>query len=390
MTEPDKLQSILIQELPVRLANRIAHLDTLPDLDKSEMLVEARTKFVNSFTDVRKASKKDATPDEFANVLKAMLSRHANQAQTINFGMRHWREVQDISGEKDDIKNQIFIDAFLNRLFLSWIGIETLSSQYLALSTNKAGVVNLTCDPIEVCEAVSETVVEVARSQLKCPPRVEISYHGPPSARTLPLIPSFLYYVVTELLKNGVRAVGELHESTHSGGEPHPILLRISADTNQVALQISDQGGGIAFERIPRIWSYLYSTAKGSVVCEHTGSILKATDTPTALAGYGVGLPLSRLYAEYIGGKIHIMSMPNFGTHAFLFFDRSSYYQEALPTYMNWRREKKLREKLAKLEQAKQEALHMEEYFEAGRLKGLMTRVQEELDTVRAEGLIYN
>ena len=35
-----------------------------------------------------------------------------------------------------------------------------------------------------------------------------------------------------------------------------------------------------------------------------------------ALAGYGCGLPLSRLYAEYFGGGLDIKSMEGFGTDA--------------------------------------------------------------------------
>ncbi|CAE7476136.1 Pdk2, partial [Symbiodinium necroappetens] len=42
----------------------------------------------------------------------------------------------------------------------------------------------------------------------------------------------------------------------------------------------------------------------------------------TPLAGYGVGLPLSRLYAQYLGGSLHLMSMPGEGTTAFLHLKR--------------------------------------------------------------------
>jgi pyruvate dehydrogenase kinase 2/3/4 len=32
-------------------------------------------------------------------------------------------------------------------------------------------------------------------------------------------------------------------------------------------------------------------------------------DSPTVMAGYGVGLPISRLYARYFGGDLNITSM---------------------------------------------------------------------------------
>lgn len=39
-------------------------------------------------------------------------------------------------------------------------------------------------------------------------------------------------------------------------------------------------------------------------------------------SGYGVGLPLSRLYAQYLGGSLNLMSMPGEGTTAFLHLKR--------------------------------------------------------------------
>jgi triacylglycerol esterase/lipase EstA (alpha/beta hydrolase family) len=42
----------------------------------------------------------------------------------------------------------------------------------------------------------------------------------------------------------------------------------------------------------------------------------------TELGGFGVGLPLSRLYANYLGGSINVVSLPNYGTHTYVFLPR--------------------------------------------------------------------
>ncbi len=59
--------------------------------------------------------------------------------------------------------------------------------------------------------------------------------------------------------------------------------------------QVSDEGGGIARSGLPRIWTYLYSTAKQPVAME---TVEEAGEGPVVLAGYGYGLPISRLYAR--------------------------------------------------------------------------------------------
>ena len=93
-------------------------------------------------------------------------------------------------------------------------------------------------------------------------------------------------------------------------------------------LQVSDEGGGIPRSGLPRIWTYLYSTALSPLdEMEDTGD----ADGPAVLAGYGYGLPLSRLYARYFGGDLQIISMEGYGTDAYLHLNRLGNVQEPLP-----------------------------------------------------------
>ncbi len=68
---------------------------------------------------------------------------------------------------------------------------------------------------------------------------------------------------------------------------------------------MSDEGGGIPRSGLPRIWTYLYSTASSPMSdMDPAGE----TDGPAVLAGYGYGLPISRLYARYFGGDLQVGS----------------------------------------------------------------------------------
>ena len=76
-----------------------------------------------------------------------------------------------------------------------------------------------------------------------------------------------------------------------------------------VFYQISDEGGGIPRSGTSKIWTYLYSTAKSPIANDRK----HFQDTPQIMAGYGYGLPISRLYAKYFGGDLQIISMEGYG-----------------------------------------------------------------------------
>lgn len=110
--------------------------------------------------------------------------------------------------------------------------------------------------------------------------------------------------------------------------------------------QISDRGGGVPLRKIDRLFNYMYSTAPtpslepGAVplvntpriiqshltvmtTCKHC--ILAAHDrdfylspSPTQ-AGFGYGLPISRLYARYFQGDLKLYSMEGVGTDAVIY-----------------------------------------------------------------------
>jgi pyruvate dehydrogenase kinase 2/3/4 len=78
-------------------------------------------------------------------------------------------------------------------------------------------------------------------------------------------------------------------------------LFCISNRTSLGGAQVSDEGGGIPRSGLPRIWTYLYSTAKSPLP---TMDASGEEGGPAVLAGYGYGLPISRLYARYFGGDL--------------------------------------------------------------------------------------
>lgn len=110
----------------------------------------------------------------------------------------------------------------------------------------------------------------------------DVTIYGDP-AFTFPYVPSHLHHMVFELVKNSLRAVQDRFDG--SDDDPPPIRLVVAEGGEDVTLKVSDEGGGIARSGLPRIWTYLYSTARNPVDMASAAD----GDGPAVLAGYGYG-----------------------------------------------------------------------------------------------------
>ena len=142
-------------------------------------------------------------------------------------------------------------------------------------------------------------------------------------------VPSHLYHILFELLKNSFRAVSEHHhDSTHVP----PVKVVIVKGNNDLTIKVSDEGGGIPFADVPRLFSYFYTTAEAPDLAEWEEGVPDMNNAP--LAGFGYGLPVSRLYARYFGGDLKVISIQGYGTDAFVFLHSvAENAMEVLPSY---------------------------------------------------------
>jgi len=188
-------------------------------------------------------------------------------------------------------------------------------------------LINTKTSPSEIAAQAIEDARYMCVRQYGDAPEVEIKGR---TDLVFSYIPSHLYYMLFEVIKNSLRAVCEFHGVD---GEMPPVRVIIAdGERNEdVVIKVSDEGGGIARSHMPRIWSYLFTTAKPAF--EGAGDEFPdsqiATDSP--LAGLGYGLPTSRAYARYFGGDLNVMSMEGYGTDAFLHLSRLGNRSEPLP-----------------------------------------------------------
>lgn len=95
------------------------------------------------------------------------------------------------------------------------------------------------------------------------------------------------------------------HHGVDADFPPIRVIIADGDDNEDVVIKVSDEGGGIPRSNMKKIWSYLFTTAdpaiqEGMVSVNPTDD--HAIDSP--LAGLGYGLPISRSYCQYFGGKL--------------------------------------------------------------------------------------
>jgi pyruvate dehydrogenase kinase 2/3/4 len=92
-------------------------------------------------------------------------------------------------------------------------------------------------------------------------------------------------------LKNSLRATVDRFGSSSEDSIP-PIKVIVVEGQEDITIKISDEGGGIPRSAIQLIWTYMYTTMERSDELE---SDFQTSDFHAPMAGFGYGLPLSRL-----------------------------------------------------------------------------------------------
>ncbi|KEH37709.1 pyruvate dehydrogenase (acetyl-transferring) kinase [Medicago truncatula] len=264
--------------------------------------------YLDSFRDIRSFSEIKNMNDEkeFTEVIKAIKVRHNNVVPTMALGVQQLKKDVD-----PKIINQDFVEIhqFLDRFYMSRIGIRMLIGQHVELHSpnpppHVVGYIHTRMSPVEVARNAVDDARSICSRQYGSAPDVHI--YGDPDF-TFPYVPAHLHLMVFELVKNSLRAVEERY--MNSDKDPPPIRIIVADGLEDVTIKISDEGGGIPRSGLRKIFTYLYSTARNPLD-EHAD--LGVGDNVT-MAGYGYGLPISRLYARYFGGDLQIISMENYG-----------------------------------------------------------------------------
>lgn len=295
------------------------------------------------------------------DALMKIKKRHDATVATMAQGVQEWKS----QNKKTLVNSQI--QGFLDRFYMSRIGIRMLIGQHIALNmaqqsptkqrisqflgtsggnkSNYVGVICTDCNVSEIAQDAIETASYICEDFYGLIEGPEIQLISPNHDIQFMYVPGHLIHMLFETLKNSLRATIETHtpklkqkmidenpkltmESIDINDLKFPpIKVIISEGSEDIAIKVSDEGGGIPISQIPLIWTYLYTTVDETPVLEDgTNSSFKAP-----MAGFGYGLPISRLYAQYFGGDLKLISMEGYGTDVYLHLNRLSSSSEPLP-----------------------------------------------------------
>ncbi|XP_076119899.1 pyruvate dehydrogenase (acetyl-transferring) kinase isozyme 1, mitochondrial [Alosa pseudoharengus] len=338
----------LRQELPVRLANIMKEINLLPDnLLRTPSVRLVQSWYMQSFQDILEFKDKNADDEKvtyaFTDAVIKIRNRHNDVVPTMAQGVVEYKEAYGT----DPITSQN-MQYFLDRFYMSRISIRMLLNQHTLLFGGKVrvnpahpkqiGSIDPHCEVTDVVRDAYENARNLCdRYYMNSPGLIleEFSVKGSGNPVTMVYVPSHLYHMLFELFKNAMRATMELYGDAL---EYPPVQAQVALGHEDLTIKVSDRGGGVPLRKIDRLFTYTYSTAP-------VPPMDSARATP--LAGFGYGLPISRLYARYFQGDLKLYSLEGFGTDAVIYIRALSTESiERLPVYnkSSWKHYKTIHE----------------------------------------------
>ncbi|XP_056649977.1 pyruvate dehydrogenase (acetyl-transferring) kinase isozyme 1, mitochondrial isoform X4 [Monodelphis domestica] len=288
----------LRQELPVRLANIMKEISLLPDnLLRTPSVQLVQSWYIQSLQELlyfKNKSAEDAKAVyDFTDTVIRIRNRHNDVIPTMAQGVIEYKESFGV----DPVTSQN-VQYFLDRFYMSRISIRMLLNQHSLLFGGKGkgssthrkhiGSINPNCNVVEVIKDGYENAKRLCDLYYVNSPELELeelNAKSPGQPMQVVYVPSHLYHMVFELFKNAMRATMEHHADK---GVYPPIQVHVTLGNEDL----------------------------------------------TVKAGFGYGLPISRLYAQYFQGDLKLYSLEGYGTDAVIYIKAlSTESVERLPVY---------------------------------------------------------
>ncbi|CBH08845.1 developmentally regulated phosphoprotein [Trypanosoma brucei gambiense DAL972] len=334
-------------ELPTLLARLITTIDSFPcGLNAMLPIVSVRNTFLDSFKKLIKCDfpEDGAKSEQFLDVVKEIEEAHMKREVLLTIGtgllqlkdllschkrfiLRNkwsgsYKEMEassndwllDLTGPLDDFCFRMVNYNFLSRMLLN--------SE--VVKNNMADLVDLQIDLEKVVRNAVEDAQSICTNFYGSCPGVKFIILKDEKPMKLAYLSSTISYVVIELMKNAFRATVESHSDLTSptidcdDAPQVEVLVNIKEGSSHACIRISDEGLGMTVAQAKMAMSYAHTSAKKCLIGSHLGQE-DGGENVAPLAGYGFGLPMSRVYARHFGGDLVLNTMEGYGTSVYYF-----------------------------------------------------------------------
>lgn len=370
----------LHREIAIRNAQLCKELGVLPfGLAETEGVSEIIRGFSGYVDRIAESSVPETAEDDpqFIEMLSDILEDRVRVVTNLCRGVH---EIRDAMGEQQYEGIRSEVDHILDRFFIKRIGLRFLLTHYIEAARNEpgtSGIIHSNVGVGSILRQEAREAVRICKDTYGASPDIIIvgdgqqrssvedgmafgsSVHGNPDLsfdRAFTYVPIHLQFSCGMLLRSACFATAERYVRERKAREAHvggggggsaastaaprgaskeddmpPVQAIFSYGEEEVAIKVSDEGGGIPSSQQHLAWSYFVSAPRGSGAFAEDGPEGWRRSSLFGLSAEGVGLPLARLHARYYGGDLLLKSIEGFGTDVHMFLNRLGHNCERLP-----------------------------------------------------------
>jgi len=297
--------------------------------------------------------------DGFTDVTTSIFNQHRGTMLDVAKGVFEFYEDLEFLFGKDvelaDMREDLplirDIEQSLDEFFTTRLTLRLLISHVNNLNKlnslaakEMVGVVNTNTQPIMILSRAFVAARFMCMRDFKMAPDMKINgiphdeyiRHDAATQQHFAYVHTHLFYIFLELLKNAARAcieraqldvdgdIGGLTARSQKKGNAMPKIpeINVIVPEGQVmwdqerSIKLADQGTGMNRIVLSKAFCYFYSSVKAR---PQVADEVSDFDRSVPLAGFGFGLPISRVMARYFSGDIDLNSIPGKGTDVYVY-----------------------------------------------------------------------
>jgi len=299
------LYNFIRTEIPVRLSRIIP---SLPHYFPSVVYQQRTSHFLQDYFEMT-FKEIEALPPNIDTIQRNMESKFLEVL--VRAGIRLTGTTEMVSeslissGIVDQREELVKLQPVLMEIFHRNLSVDVLVNIYKPKWTKKVNNstgIDITNDLVENIERAFDDARYLCEQQYMNAPEMVIETE---TNCVFPGIPSHNYLIFFEVFKNSLRATAETH--VEEAVLP-PVNVKIVREEDRIIVTIADMACGMSPLKLEMSKQFFSSSAILSTMSLYQG----AHSSP--LAGFGFGLGMARIYAEYFGGSFNIYSEEGKGT----------------------------------------------------------------------------